>query len=143
MNKYRVKNSQDMLTSYMRSIDVHRLRNDPGKHFFDLKNVEGGASSAQGVEQNYVFVLQLVSTMAGAPMLPNHGKFKADKLPKKTLFHVIFLSHCIVLSLMFRQSSTRWPSPMDFSIREPGREPSRISIIFTKKSNSGKSDLWL
>lgn len=36
-----------------------------------------GADSAQAVEQNYLYVLDLCATMAGAPSLPLHGSFKA------------------------------------------------------------------
>jgi hypothetical protein len=55
-------------------MDLHALRKDDRKSFFDLQGCD--ASSAQALELNYMFVLELVATMAGAPALPVHGKFK-------------------------------------------------------------------
>ena len=65
-----------MLETYFRRMDLHALRKDARKSFFDLQGCDGGASSVQALEKNYIFVLELVATMAGAPALPPHGKFK-------------------------------------------------------------------
>lgn len=65
-----------MLQSHFLSKDLHALRKDPKKSFFDMSGCSG-ADSAQAVEQNYLYVLDLCATMAGAPSLPLHGAFKA------------------------------------------------------------------
>lgn len=67
---------KDMLVTYLHRMEIHALRNDPGKHFFDLKGCDG-PDSAEAVERNYMFVLELCATMAGAPSLPVHSIFKA------------------------------------------------------------------
>ena len=70
---------QDMLLTHLHRMDIHALRNDPGKNFFDLKGCDG-PDSAEAVERNYMFVLELCATMAGAPSLPVHSIFKAGPL---------------------------------------------------------------
>ena len=91
---------QDMLVAYLHNTDVHALRNNPGKNFFDLKGCADPAS-AQAVEQNYKFVLQLTATMAGAPSYPPAGKFKARPSEKKIIDfgHIIFVCSVGHLSL--------------------------------------------
>ena len=69
---------QDMLHTHLHRMDIHNLRNDPGKNFFDLKGCE--TDSAEAVERNYMFILELCATMAGAPCFPVHSTFKAGPL---------------------------------------------------------------
>ena len=73
---------QDVVFShYLHRMDIHALRNDPNKSFFNLKDCD--ASSAQGVEQNHLFCLDLCATLAGATY-PMHSVFKAGPVEKKT-----------------------------------------------------------
>lgn len=68
---------QDFLNFYLLNrMDIYALRNDKSKSFFDLKGCDG-ANTAQAVEQNYKFVIELCATLAGAPSLPPHFVFKA------------------------------------------------------------------
>ena len=75
--------------AHLHTMDVHALRNNPGKNFFDLKGCADPAS-AQAVEQNYKFVLQLSATLAGAPSYPPAGKFKARP---SEMFHRLWPYH--------------------------------------------------
>ena len=78
-------------------MDLHALRKDDRKSFFDLVGCDG-AASAQALEQNYVFVLELVATMAGAPALPIHAKFKVG--PSCLECWCVFLLHfCFAFQL--------------------------------------------
>lgn len=67
---------QDMLEVELHSKDIHALRNDKQKNFFDLDQCDG-ANSALAVEKNYIFVMNLTCTLAGCPAYPCHGDFKA------------------------------------------------------------------
>lgn len=64
-----------MQSHYLQRVDAHKLQKDPRKQLFDLDGCEG--ASAQGLEQNYLFVLDLSATLAGALAYPVHSTFKA------------------------------------------------------------------
>lgn len=64
-----------MLEVELHSKDIHALRNDKQKNFFDLDQCDG-ANSALAVEKNYIFVMNLTCTLAGCPAYPCHGDFK-------------------------------------------------------------------
>ena len=105
-------------------MDIHKLRNDKMKSFFDLANCDG-PSSAAAVEQNYMFIMELCATLAGAPCFPTHGKFKAGSAVVVSVQHdqVFWLFYAVLCIL--RQLSTSLLSPMACLVRGHGNEPSR------------------
>ena len=118
---------QDFLNFYLvNRMDIYAVRNDKSKSFFDLTGCDG-ANTAQAVEQNYMFVIELCATLAGAPSLPAHFVFKAG--PTFSLLSYTDSSDLMrdfLSRWMFRHASTRWQSHMGCSGRGPGRRPSRI-----------------
>ena len=74
---------QDMVNSYfLHQVDLHALRQHPQKSFFDLTDCVG-ADCALALEQNYVWVMELCATLAGADPWPPHKTFKAGLCHRK------------------------------------------------------------
>ena len=121
---------QDVVFShYLHRMDIHTLRNDPHKEFVYLSGCE--ASSAQGVEQNHVFVLELCATLAGATYLPPHSVFKAGPVEKKReiserlmLAHGIHQGGCTACKPphLSRRALSSWRQPTTCSQRRPRRK---------------------
>ena len=68
---------QDMVNTYViNNIDLHKLRNDKAKTFFDLKDCSS-PECVMALEQNVEWVLNLVATLSGADPWPGRKYFKA------------------------------------------------------------------
>jgi hypothetical protein len=101
----------------------------PPQGIFYLSGCE--ASSAQGVEQNHVFVLELCATLAGATYLPPHSVFKAGPVEKKReiserlmLAHGIHQGGCTACKPphLSRRALSSWRQPTTCSQRRPRRK---------------------